>query len=358
VFSIGSIHSDADREFPLAWLVDSNDYDEHERILAVESQLQVCCVMSTTRPWAKSYADDPVTKELLHRGINIPHHEDLHIAANGFLDPPFKSVLGQASTEALGMHHYTVHVKLGIAKEYVDELKTKLNTNTFNLIIDPSFTFQKLLSGFFSNLFACYDNLTQEIRLLFALGTDEKMNIFDALNVVREANHKVNTGVALLQEKRVANLFPIFQSVQTTLEKMVRYRNYLTHRKIVSSMAAVSASAPAMPLKWYELKGIIPPGASSFPLPSGTFTSFMQSGIGNTSGQAVMVHILQSTKLNPAKLFLPKLDKLDLLPTQLTLPNDLDERAITDVCDEFYTWTMRLLGQTYEVLSRDFRSLA
>jgi hypothetical protein len=313
--------------------------------------------MFGTRPWARRYEDDPVTKHLLSRKVIIPYHEDLHAAANGFLDPPFKQSLGQTNTELLGMHHYTVHIKLGIAREYVDELQAKLTSNTFSLAIDPSFTFHKLLSGFFTNLMACYDNLAQELRLLFTRWLDDKANMFDVLAAVKEMNDKVQAGTALSHEQRIAALFAIFHNAKPRIEVMMRYRNYLTHRKIMSSMAAVSASAPAMPLKWHKLHGMIPPGASSFPLPSGSFASVMGSGIANTSGQQIMVSILQATTIHPARFFLPKSEKLDVLPTQLNYLNDLDERPITDICEEFYTWTVEFLGKTYDAMVRDFQIL-
>jgi hypothetical protein len=311
------------------------------------------------RPWAQTYGDDPVTNYLLSRGVTIGHHESLHTAANGFLDGPFKQSLGQANTEALGMHHYTVHVKLGIAREYLDDLKSKLNSNQFNLMIDPSFTFHKFLAGFFVNLTACFDNLAQELSLVYDLGLDERDDMQDVMQLVARSQNRLQANRSLPRDAKLASVISIIQSGQSKMNEIQRYRNHLAHRKLVNSMISVSASAPAMPLKWYQLQSIPPPSSSSFPLPSGSFAQILPSGaaISNQSGQQITVHVTSFTSPNPAKFYLPRPDKLDLLPTQLNYPYDLDDRDIGTVCEEFYNWTVDFLGRIYEVIVSDFQKL-
>jgi hypothetical protein len=291
--------------------------------------------------------------------VTIPYHEDLHAAANGFLDPPFKQSLGPWNTEALGMHHYTVHVKLGIAREYLDELKSKFTSNKFNLLIDPSFTFHKLLGGFFVNLTGCFDNLAQELSLVYDLGLDERGDMRDVKQLVALSYKRRETNRALPRDAKLAPQISIIQNGQAKIEEIQKYRNHLAHRKLVNNMMSVSASAPGMPMKWYQMRGINSPNTREFPLPSGTFTQIPStgSGIGNQSAQQIMVNILTFTSPNPAKFFLPRADKLNLLPTQLNYPNDLDDREITGVCEEFYRWTVGYLGNIYEIMVHDFQNL-
>src|SRR5208337_1309681 len=78
-----------------------------------------------------TYKQDPLTSELLKRNILIANHKELHDEARGFLTEPFKLALGKEGTEKLGMHHYTVHLKMGIAHEYFNELETKLDDQNF-----------------------------------------------------------------------------------------------------------------------------------------------------------------------------------------------------------------------------------
>jgi hypothetical protein len=316
-------------------------------------------VTSRPPPWAKNYRDDPVTGHLLARGVSIAYHEDLHKAAKGFLDPPFRQSLGKANTEALGMYHYTVHVKLGIALEYLEELKSKLNSHSFNLLVDPSFTFHKLLSGFFTNLISCYDNLAHEVALIYDLRLDEKGNFNDIIGTVLRSAKKVQDSRALPSDTRAASFAPLLQNAQAKIDEITRYRNHLVHRKLVNTMTTVAATAPGMPSKWYQMQSIPLPTQQSFPLPSGAYVSVAPSGSGisNQSGQQISVNLPVFTTTQPARFYLPKSDKLDLLPTELNWPNDLDDRDITVVCDDFYGWTVDFLGRVYNVLLNEFSRL-
>src|SRR5437899_2517470 len=123
--------------------------------------------MSTQRPWARTYRQDPVTAELLAKNVVIPHHEDLHDETRGFLDPPFKKPLGPINTELLGMHHYTVHVRIGICRDFLNDLESTLSSGHFNLLTGPVLSVAKMLGGFFGYLLGAYDNLTHELNIVY-----------------------------------------------------------------------------------------------------------------------------------------------------------------------------------------------
>jgi hypothetical protein len=318
-------------------------------------------VTSNVRPWERNYRDDPVRRHLLSKNVTIAHHEDLYDAANGFLQSPFKQSLGPLNTEALGMHHFTVHVKLGIAREYLDELKSKLRSNSFNLFVDPSFTFLKLLAGFFTNLHATFDNLAPQLGLVYDLGLRDKDDIQDILQIIGSSNKRVQNNRSLPHDKTIAPLVTVFEDAQAKIEAISKYRNALTHRKLPNSMVAASSSLSGMPLRWYELDGMPQPapGASPFSLAPGAFVPIPSgSGLANTSSQQITVNFLNFAVSHPARFYLPKPEKLDLLPTQFSSPNDLDEREITDVCEEFYRWTVDFLGRVYDVMVKDFLKLS
>src|SRR5438445_5204775 len=117
--------------------------------------------------WARIYKDDPVTAELLRRTVVIPFHEELHEAADAFIYGTNKKSIGRENSERLGLHHYATHIKLGLAQEYLADLKKNLAEGNFDLDTGPQLVFGKLLTGFFVNLLAVFDNLTQEISLVY-----------------------------------------------------------------------------------------------------------------------------------------------------------------------------------------------
>ncbi|MGA3297529.1 MAG: hypothetical protein ABSD41_08755 [Candidatus Bathyarchaeia archaeon] len=315
---------------------------------------------STVKPWERDYRNDPTRRHLLSRNVTIAHHEDLYDAAHGFLESPFKESLGPLNTEALGVHHFAVHVKLGIARESLDELESKLNSNRFNLLVDPSFTFLKLLAGFFTNLHATFDNLAPQLGLVYDLGLSDRDDIQDILEIIGSSDKRVQNNKSLPHDRTIAPLVTVFEGAQAKIQEISTYRNALTHRKLPNGMVEASSSVAGLPLRWDELLAMpqATPTVSPFSLAPGAFVPLPSgSVVANTSSQQITVNLFDFVVSPPARFYLPKPEKLDLLPSQFNYPNDYNEYEITDVCEEFYRWTIDFLGRVYGVMVKDFAKL-
>ncbi len=311
---------------------------------------------SSPGPWARRYVDDPTTEKLLKRGVVIPNHQALHEAADAFLFPPFKVTLGKSNTELLGMHHYTVHIKIGIAREYLDELQETLTSQKFDLATASAFEFNKILTGFFTSLFAAFDDVAQELSLIYDLclrETDGIWSIFDAIANSDKRRQKRRTTPT---DTRLDLQFKLFASadVKTKVSSIGKYRNYLTHRKIPTSMAAqvarvsITPSSTQPPYHTASYFGRTSSGGANFDVPSG---SFLNEGSPTPTLSALTIGPAK------AKFFLPRPDKLDVLPSEMQ-PSDLDSREIVDICEEYYAWTVNFLGNIFEAMVQDFKRIS
>ncbi len=317
--------------------------------------------MSAERPWAQNYQDDPATAELIRRRVVIPYHEDLHREARSFLDPPFKASLGKWNTELLGMHHYTVHLKVGIAREYLDELGERLRTHNFGMATAAALLFSKLLDGFFTNLVGAFDNLAQELNLVYDLGLSESSSFADVLNIASASKKRTEEQRKLPTDDRIARLLPTLTDTEfgENLRAIARYRKYITHRKLTSSLttvrAAVSSLVDPFPRGLREPR--IPAPSASVARTSSGGVSFEPSGSIRRTENTGVTSQTPFQPLERASFFLPRREKLDILPTE-TKAEDMDSREIVDICDDLYRWTVESLGKIYEVLLEHFKSLA
>jgi hypothetical protein len=303
---------------------------------------------SAPGPWARKYDEDPTTEKLLKRGVVIPNHQGLHEAADAFLYPPFKAALGKANTELLGMHHYTVHIKIGIAKEYLDELQQTLSSQKFDLATAAAFEFNKILTGFFTSLFAAFDNVAQELSLVYDLRLQETDGIWKIFEGVANSEKRRRKGRTTPTDARIDRQFKVFSPPEnrTRVSDIGKYRNYLTHRKIPTSMTAQVArvSIAPQPTNFFAK---VSSGGTHFDVPSG---SLLRQGSPTPTAST------PSVGPPKAKLILPRLDKLDALPSE-TQSSDLDSREIVDICEEYYTWTVNFLGSIFGVMAQDFRNM-
>jgi hypothetical protein len=341
--------------------------------------------------WARIYRDDPVTAELLKRGVIIPFHEDLHKAADAFIYGTIKNSIGEENSERLGLHHYATHVKLGLAQEHLADLKKTLADGNFDLDTGPQLVFGKLLTGFFVNLLAVFDNLTQEISLIYGLELDRKSSIPRLFQMLRDSKKRKELNKIAPIDRRLSKLPSILADPNTTktIETIGAYRNYITHSRLPAAETSVKASATftaTLDIDRSQTPGrtvtSTASGAVRFPSREprpgsagsdvGLFHSYKEEkdlvpstkpkigkfvvsaeppGFGKPRTQEI--DILQE---GSGRLRLPKADRLDILPSRMK-ETDLDPDDITVVCDKFYLWTVEFLGKVYQQLTDEFKRL-
>ena len=260
----------------------------------------------------RNYREDRATRELLRRGIIIPSHEKLHDVANAFVYPPLKGSLGPENGERLGLHHFSVLVKLGFAKEYRDEIDQKMKPGGFDPETGQALVLDKRAGGFFGNLVASLDNLAYEINIIHGLGFS-KPSTGKLFRMINNSRTK--------PDSRVAKLPPVFLEPGTTkmIGKIQGYRNYLTHDRIPITMTRVAASVSIVSGPNYAR-----PTSTENPLHT--------------------------------EWHLPRVEKLDLLPSRIK-PEDLDPDDAVATCQDLYLWTMKFFDTVYETLTEDFKRL-
>lgn len=319
--------------------------------------------MTADNRWARTYKDDPVTAELLSRGVVIPFHEDLHRAADAFIYGSIKNSLGRDNSERLGLHHYATHIKLGIAQEYLADLKVTLDEGRFDLDTGPLLVLGKLLSGFFVNLLATFDNLTQEVSLVYGLGLDRKSSISRLFDMLRKSGQRKTLGREEPIDRRLSMLPPVLADPATeeTIERIGEYRNYLTHSRPPATETSVRATA-TVTLTFDLAKQGTPSRTVASTASGGVRFPRRQpeagkagSDVGSASSSQQAVP-LALTQRGDGKWRLPQADRLDILPSRIK-EEDLDPEDITVSCDAFYRWTVSFLGKAYQQLTEDFKRL-
>jgi hypothetical protein len=269
--------------------------------------------MNGANTLASKYDDDPVTAELLARGVSIAYHQTLHETVTTFIQSSKTTALGSIA-ELLLVNHYTAHIKIGIAREYLDELKSTLSSKTFDIGTAPALVFYKLLAGFFANLLAAFDNLAQVLNVVYQLSLTEKASISEILTMSFLSRKRLLNGKPIERDTKTARLVQVFtESVtNTSIEKIQRYRNYLTHRRLPMFKTAVAVRVS------------------------------MLTGRVGPRGRA--------------SLRFPQIEKLELLPSEVT-DADLDSSDITEICEQSYGWSVDFLGRVCKLVADDFLSL-
>lgn len=310
--------------------------------------------MTAETRWARNYSEDPVTRKLLDRGVKIPLHEELHKAADGFIYSHVKQSLGRENSERLGLHHYAVHVKLGIAQEYLADLTSTLAENRFNLETDPILLFSKLLDGFFVNLLAVFDNITQEINLVNGVGLSRKSSISRLFEMIRASEKRHGLHNEIPPDRKISKMPPVLAlpETQRTIDEIGEYRNYLTHNRLPASMTSVSASTTVDFVIEVDRSQV--PSRTVAPTHSGGIRFPSRSASDGRAGSDAGT----TTDIQPDKgrWRLPRVDKLDVLPSRIQEP-DLNPEDITVICERFYTWTIQFLGKVYQTLIEEFKGL-
>ncbi len=269
------------------------------------------------------------------------------------------------------MHHYTVHTKMGIAKECLDEFDQRLRDHDFDVHTASALLFIKLLDGFFTNLIGALDNLTQELNLIYDLGLREDANFSHLLETGSASQKRVENGRKLPTDGRLSNLLPVITrpELSAVYWTIGTYRKNITHRKLVSSLTSERARVNIIPAR-VGSGGATPSSSSAPPTvpvakthsggmtfevtmplpPSGSLHRL------NEGAWAKIEDTPLSIKKDRAIFILPKKDKLNLLPTE-TKEEDLDTREIVDICQEIYRQVIEFMGRLYEVMVSGFHAL-
>ena len=247
-------------------------------------------------------------------------------------------------SERLGLHHFSVHVKMGFAKEYLDEMIQKMKPGGFDPETGQILILSKLLSGFFWNLVAALDNLTHEINVIVGLGLS-KSSAAELFGMIEKWGNKA------VPDRRISKLPRVLLEDDTfkNVRRIQGYRNFLGHSRVPPSMTTVTVSVKMAISSPISQPPQGPPVASL----ASSSIRFPPRDPGRAGSDAGPTSV--ETPLH-VEWHLPKLESIDLLPSQ-TKESDLDPDDVAAICQDLYLWTIDFLDKVYENLIKGFKAL-